>query len=95
MHVLSRGKVKLRSVYARTSKGTSLTFDAGDQEDIANMRLIGEARQGAANVANLKRYWLNADRCSVPCFLAALQLELYESTTQAVRVGWTEGDDEE
>lgn len=95
MHVLSRGKVKLRSVYARTSKGTSLTFDAGDQEDIANMRLVGEARQGAANVANLKRYWLNADRCSVPCFLAALQLELYESTTQAVRVGWTEGDDEE
>ncbi|MCO5584984.1 hypothetical protein L7F22_038916 [Adiantum nelumboides] len=94
MHVLSRGKVKLRSVYARTSKGTSLTFDAGDQDDIANMRLVGEARQGAANVANLKRYWLNADRCSVPCFLAALQLELYESTTQAVRVGWTEGDEE-
>lgn len=94
MHVLSRGKVKLRSVYARTSKGTSLTFDAGE-DDIANMRLIGEARQGAANVANLKRYWLNADRCSVPCFLAALQLELYESTTQAVRVGWTEGDEEE
>lgn len=95
MHVLSRGKVKLRSVYARTSKGTSLTFDAGDQDDIANMRLIGEARQGAANVANLKRYWLNADRCSVPCFLAALQLELYESTTQAARVGWAEGDEEE
>jgi mitotic spindle assembly checkpoint protein MAD1 len=93
MHVISLGKVKLRSVYARTAKGTSLTFDSGEEGDVANMRLIGEARQGAANVANLKRYWLGADRSSVPCFLAALQLELYESTTQAVRVGWTEDDD--
>lgn len=93
MHVLAKGKVKLRSVYARTSKGTSLTFDAADDET-GSMRLVGEARQGAANVSNLKKYWLSQDRNSVPCFLAALQLELYESTTQAVRVGWNGDDDE-
>lgn len=95
MHVVARGKVKLRSIYARTSKGTSLTFDSAD-DDVGSMRLVGEARAGAANVAHLKKYWLaSTDRSSVPCFLAALQLELYESTTQAARAGWADEEDDD
>lgn len=87
MHVVSRGKVKLRSVYARSSRGTSLTFNSEDV-DVGNMRLMGEARQGMANVNHLRSYWLGDARQSVPCFLAALQLELYESTTRAIRTTW-------
>lgn len=87
MHVVSKGKVKLRSIYARTSKGTSLTFDSEDDGNIGNMKLVGEARQGIA-VKNLQEYWLGNDRFSVPCFLAALQLELYEGTTRAIRGTW-------
>ena len=93
MHVVSKGKVKLRSVYARTSKGTSLTFDSGEDSNAGQMKLVGEARQGIA-VGNLQDYWLGSDRFSVPCFLAALQLELYEGTTRALRGTW-EADDEQ
>jgi mitotic spindle assembly checkpoint protein MAD1 len=89
MHVISKGKVKIRSVYARTSKGTSLTFDSGEDGNAGNMKLVGEARQGIA-VGNLQEYWLGNDRFSVPCFLAALQLELYEGTTRAIRGTWEE-----
>lgn len=92
MHVVSKGKVKLRSVYARTAKGTSLTFDSGEGGDAGAMKLVGEARQGIA-VGTLQEYWLGNDRFSVPCFLAALQLELYEGTTRAVRGTW-EAEDE-
>lgn len=87
MHVVSKGKVKLRSVYARTAKGTSLTFDSGEEGNVGNMKLVGEARQGVA-VKNMQDYWLGNDRFSVPCFLAALQLELYEGTTRAIRPTW-------
>lgn len=87
MHIVSKGKAKLRSVYARTSKGTSLTFDSGEDGNVGNMKLVGEARQGIA-VGNLQEYWLGNDRFSVPCFLAALQLELYEGTTRAIRGTW-------
>jgi mitotic spindle assembly checkpoint protein MAD1 len=93
MHVVSKGKVKLRSIYARTSKGTSLTFDSGEDGNIGNMKLVGEARQGIA-VGNLQEYWLGNDRFSVPCFLAALQLELYEGTTRAIRGTWEAEEDE-
>lgn len=93
MHVVSKGKVKLRSVYARTSKGTSLTFDSGEDSNAGQMKLVGEARQGIA-VGSLQDYWLGSDRFSVPCFLAALQLELYEGTTRALRGTW-EADDEQ
>lgn len=89
MHVISKGKVKIRSIYARTSKGTSLTFDSGEDGNAGNMKLVGEARQGIA-VGNLQEYWLGNDRFSVPCFLAALQLELYEGTTRAIRGTWEE-----
>jgi mitotic spindle assembly checkpoint protein MAD1 len=93
MHVISKGKVKIRSIYARTSKGTSLTFDSGEDSNGSNMKLVGEARQGVA-VKNLQEYWLGNDRFSVPCFLAALQLELYEGTTRAVRPTWEAEEDE-
>ncbi|UZJ51370.1 hypothetical protein CBS101457_000690 [Exobasidium rhododendri] len=94
MHVVSKGKVKLRSVYARTAKGTSLTFDSGEDGIAGNMKLVGEARQGVA-VKNMQDYWLGNDRFSIPCFLAALQLELYEGTTRAIRPMWEAEEAEE
>ncbi len=49
------------------------------------------------NLGGLKEYWLdpNGGRQSVPCFLAALNLELYESCTMAVRRAKFDGEGEE
>lgn len=99
---LENGQVRLNSTFSRSSRSTSLIFQS-DSHDVGRMRLAGEAASDSslANIPHLREYWLNSGgvRQSVPCFLAALQLELYESTTQAVRGAWSvpdaEGDEGE
>lgn len=92
LRFLENGKVKLTSAYARGARSTTLVFRS-DQGDVGQMKLQGEAVDGLANVAHLRDYWLSDGiRHSVPCFLAALNLELYENTTQAIR-GSFGGDD--
>lgn len=82
---LENGKVKLTSAYAGSARGTTLVFRS-DEGNVGEMKLQGEANDGLANVAHLRDYWLSDGiRHSVPCFLAALNLELYENTTQAIR----------
>lgn len=89
---LENGQVRLKSTFARSSQATSLIFKS-DDNDVGQMRLAGEATDesaGLADIAHLREYWLATGmRQSVPCFLAALQLALYESTTQAVRGAWS------
>ncbi|WFD32847.1 [phosphatase 2A protein]-leucine-carboxy methyltransferase [Malassezia sp. CBS 17886] len=85
LRFLENGKVKLTSAYARGARVTTLVFRS-DEGNIGQMKLQGEAMDGLANVAHLREYWLSDGvRHSVPCFLAALNLELYENTTQALR----------
>lgn len=82
---LENGKVKLTSAYARGARVTTLVFKS-EEGNVGEMKLQGEAVDGLANVAHLRDYWLSDGiRHSVPCFLAALNLELYENTTQAIR----------
>ncbi|WFD24924.1 [phosphatase 2A protein]-leucine-carboxy methyltransferase [Malassezia equina] len=82
---LENGKVKLTSAYARGARVTTLVFRS-EEGNVGEMKLQGEANEGLANVAHLRDYWLSDGvRHSVPCFLAALNLELYENTTQAIR----------
>ncbi|SPO24023.1 related to spindle assembly checkpoint protein [Ustilago trichophora] len=85
---LENGKVKLTSTFNKTSKGTSLIFESQDG-NVGKMKLMGEAisAPGLVNLTGLKEYWLaeTGVRQSVPCFLAALNLELYEGCTMAVR----------
>lgn len=82
---MENGKVKLTSAYAGSARGTTLVFRS-DEGNVGEMKLQGEANDGLANVAHLRDYWLSDGiRHSVPCFLAALNLELYENTTQAIR----------
>lgn len=86
------GAVQLNSTFARSSsRATSLVFRS-EPGNVGRMTLAGEAANDTslANVPHLREYWLGTGmRQSVPCFLAALQLELYESTTQAVRSAWS------
>lgn len=85
LRFLENGKVKLTSTYARGARVTTLVFRS-EQGNVGEMKLQGEAADGLANVAHLRDYWLSDGiRHSVPCFLAALNLELYENTTQAIR----------
>ena len=82
---LENGKVKLTSAYARGARVTTLVFRS-EEGNVGEMKLQGEANEGMANVAHLRDYWLSDGiRHSVPCFLAALNVELYENTTQAIR----------
>lgn len=85
---LENGKVKLTSTHNRSSNSTSLVFES-EGGNVGRMKLMGEALKypGLVDVAGLKEYWLaeGGVRQSVPCFLAALNLELYESCTMAVR----------
>jgi len=82
---LENGKVKLTSAYARGARVTTLVFRS-EEGNVGEMKLQGEANEGLANVSHLRDYWLSDGvRHSVPCFLAALNLELYENTTQAIR----------
>lgn len=85
LRFLENGKVKLTSAYARGARVTTLVFRS-NEGNVGEMTLQGEANEGLANVAHLRDYWLSDGiRHSVPCFLAALNLELYENTTQAIR----------
>lgn len=95
LRFLENGKVKLTSAYARGARVTTLVFQS-DDGNVGHMKLQGEAMEGLANVAHLRDYWLSDGvRHSVPCFLAALNLELYENTTQALRGNFTAGDEDE
>jgi mitotic spindle assembly checkpoint protein MAD1 len=95
---LENGKVKLTSTFNRGKNSTSLIFESEDG-NVGKMNLMGEAIQfpGLVNLAGLKEYWLdpNGIRQSVPCFLAALNLELYESCTMAVRRSGVNVDDDQ
>ncbi|WFD34275.1 [phosphatase 2A protein]-leucine-carboxy methyltransferase [Malassezia cuniculi] len=85
LRFLENGKVKITSAYARGARSTTLVFRS-EEGNVGQMKLQGEAVDGLANVAHLRDYWLSDGiRHSVPCFLAALNLELYENTTQAIR----------
>ncbi|WFD08515.1 [phosphatase 2A protein]-leucine-carboxy methyltransferase [Malassezia vespertilionis] len=85
LRFMENGKVKLTSAYARGARSTTLIFSS-EEGNVGEMKLQGEAADGLANVAHLRDYWLSDGiRHSVPCFLAALNLELYENTTQAIR----------
>lgn len=66
------GSVELKSTYARSKKGTKLRFRS-DPDDVGAMSIVGEARN-LPNFDSLKSYWIE-ENGSVPCFLAALQLE--------------------
>ncbi|SPO24167.1 related to spindle assembly checkpoint protein [Ustilago trichophora] len=85
---LENGKVKLTSTFNTSKNSTSLIFESEDG-NIGKMKLMGEAIKfpGLVNLNGLKEYWLDPEgvRQSVPCFLAALNLELYEGCTMAVR----------
>ncbi|CCF50107.1 related to spindle assembly checkpoint protein (N-terminal fragment), partial [Ustilago hordei] len=85
---LENGKVKVTSTFNRSKNSTSLIFES-EGGDVGKMKLMGEAVKspGLVNLKGLKEYWLhpNGIRQSVPCFLAALNLELYEGCTMAVR----------
>lgn len=95
---LENGKVKLTSTFNRSSGSTSLVFESEDG-NVGRMKLMGEAVKfpGMVNLPALREYWLdpNGIRQSVPCFLAALNLELYESCTMAARRPITHDEDED
>ncbi|PWY99216.1 MAD-domain-containing protein [Testicularia cyperi] len=97
---LENGKVKLTSTFNRSKNSTTLIFEPSETgANVGKMKLLGEAVQfpGLVNLAGLKEYWLDPDgiRQSVPCFLAALNLELYESCTMAIRRNAVENVDDE
>ncbi|GAC71443.1 mitotic checkpoint protein MAD1 [Moesziomyces antarcticus T-34] len=95
---LENGKVKLTSTFNRSSGSTSLVFESEDG-NVGRMKLMGEAVKfpGMVNLPALREYWLdpNGIRQSVPCFLAALNLELYESCTMAARRPLTHDEDQD
>ncbi|GAC95923.1 M protein repeat protein [Pseudozyma hubeiensis SY62] len=95
---LENGKVKLTSTHNRSSNSTSLVFES-EGGNVGRMKLMGEAVKfpGLVDVKGLKEYWLaeGGVRQSVPCFLAALNLELYESCTMAVRKSKFDGQGDE
>lgn len=95
---LENGKVKVTSTFNRSKNSTSLIFES-QGGDVGKMKLMGEAVKsaGLVNLKGLKEYWLhpNGIRQSVPCFLAALNLELYEGCTMAVRGVKFDGEGEE
>lgn len=59
------------------------------------MKLQGEANQEGSKIEDLRRFWLGSQRQSVPCFLAALNMELYDMTTQAGRAAYNGEDEDE
>lgn len=83
----------MKSVYARSSIGTTLVFRS-DEGNVGSMQLLGEANQ-EGKVEDLRRFWLGNQRQSVPCFLAALNMELYDMTTQAGRAAYIGEDEDE
>lgn len=95
---LENGKVKLTSTFNRSTNSTSLIFES-ERGNVGKMKLMGEAVKypGLVNLSGLKEYWLDPQgiRQSVPCFLAALNLELYEGCTMAVRRRSFDGQDQD
>lgn len=86
---MPNGKVRLSSVFRRE---LALVFRS-DEGNVGEMRVAGHA--GTA-VESLREYWLREGvRQSVPCFLAALTLEMYEGCTMAVRRAAVEGEEDE
>ncbi|CEH17043.1 Mitotic checkpoint protein MAD1 [Ceraceosorus bombacis] len=81
------GRVKLTSSFARSKHGTTLIFRS-EANNVGEMKVTGEALRGMADVDSLRRYWLEGQYNSVPCFLAALNISLFENTTRAQLGGW-------
>ncbi|KDN43219.1 hypothetical protein K437DRAFT_257600 [Tilletiaria anomala UBC 951] len=88
---MESGKVKLTSAFSRSASAastTTLVFQSGEG-DAGSMRLMGEAtKEGLADVQGLRDKWLGqgATLQSIPCFLAELNQQLFESCTRVARV---------
>jgi len=64
-----------------SSEEESFTFDP----DAGTMKLSGSVDSAfARECSNLISFWVQ-ERREIPCFLAALNLELYDRTTKAAR----------
>ncbi|KAK9472572.1 spindle assembly checkpoint component Mad1 [Dipodascopsis tothii] len=75
---LPNNKVRATSMFA-SSDDESFTFDP----DAGTMKLSGRTDSPfARECANLITFWVQ-ERREIPCFLAALNLELYDRTTKA------------
>ncbi|KAK9324763.1 spindle assembly checkpoint component Mad1 [Lipomyces orientalis] len=77
---LPNNKVRATSMFA-TSDEESFTFDP----ELGTMKLSSRADSPfAQECSNLIQFWVQ-ERREIPCFLAALNLELYDKTTKAAR----------
>ncbi|KAK9361626.1 spindle assembly checkpoint component Mad1 [Lipomyces starkeyi] len=77
---LPNNKVRATSMFAASDE-ESFTFDP----ELGTMKLSGRADSPfAQECSNLIQFWVQ-ERREIPCFLAALNLELYDKTTKAAR----------
>ncbi|KAK9452780.1 spindle assembly checkpoint component Mad1 [Dipodascopsis uninucleata] len=77
---LPNNKVRATSMFA-SSEEESFTFDP----EAGTMKLSGRTDSPfAKECSNLITFWVQ-ERREIPCFLAALNLELYDRTTKAAR----------
>ncbi|KAK9459744.1 spindle assembly checkpoint component Mad1 [Lipomyces oligophaga] len=77
---LPNNKIRATSIFA-TSDDESFTFDPTNM----TMKLSGKSDSPfAQECSNLITFWVH-ERREIPCFLAALNLELYDRTTKAAR----------
>ncbi|KAK9239806.1 spindle assembly checkpoint component Mad1 [Lipomyces kononenkoae] len=77
---LPNNKVRATSMFAASDE-ESFTFDP----ELGTMKLSGRADGPfAQECSNLIQFWVQ-ERREIPCFLAALNLELYDKTTKAAR----------
>ncbi len=102
LRFMDSGKVKLTSAFSKSKRktggsggGTTLIFRSRDG-NVGDMVLTGEAlREGLADVQGLSDKWLRQDALySIPCFLAEMNQQLFESCTRA-RVFFGTGPEEE
>lgn len=86
LRFMESGKVKLTSSFSRSSSATTLVFKSQDG-NVGDMRLTGEAINGGlADVQGLSEKWLRQEALySIPCFLAELNQQLFESCTRVAR----------
>jgi mitotic spindle assembly checkpoint protein MAD1 len=51
------------------------------------MRLIGGNEDYIRSLEHLRKFWV-IERGSIPCFLSALTLELFDKTPEGQSAGW-------
>ncbi|CAG8454439.1 9243_t:CDS:10 [Paraglomus occultum] len=86
---LENGSVRLTSTYSE-NKEHSFIFTS-DEDNHGTMQLIGGNENYIRSLEHLRKFWVS-ERGSIPCFLSALTLELFDKTPEGQSAGWIRTD---